>query len=166
MKHSPTLLSWVLIYFHINPLLRCLTCKVTNVTPRCQQTDSSVSWHRRSEAGQYCAVCRCDATPVAWGDGHGQAIGPPSWVINHRDDRNSGLYIRTHSHNTYSVCADNSTTTRLHKHTISPFTLTKQRGSFIDIIVIMTSALYHHHSSFSCFIVYDMVSSVLSIKPQ
>lgn len=82
-----------LIYFHINPLPRYLTCKVSNLTPRCPQTDSCVSWHQRSEAGQYCAVCRCDVTPAAWGDGPGQATGPPSRAINHWDDRNSGLTL-------------------------------------------------------------------------
>lgn len=33
-KHNPTLLTlWVLIYFHINPLLQYLTSKVSNITP-------------------------------------------------------------------------------------------------------------------------------------
>lgn len=76
VEPNPTLLSRVLIYFHINPLLWYLTCKVFNIRPCCQRTDSCVSWHQWSEAGQYCAVCRCDLTPVAWWDWHGQAIGP------------------------------------------------------------------------------------------
>lgn len=126
LKHNPTLLSWILIYFHINPLLRYLTCMVSSVTPWCQQTDSCVSWHQWSEAGQYCAVCRCDV--AAWRDpcGLGRRAWPghraPSWVINHWDDRNTGLYIMTHTRTTH-VHLNNQSYTTLHKHSISPCAL-------------------------------------------
>lgn len=80
---NPSLLSWVLIYFHINPSVQYLTRKVSNITQWCRRTDPCVSWHQWSEAGQYCAVCWCDVTPVACRDGHGQATGPgnisPEW---------------------------------------------------------------------------------------
>lgn len=85
--HNPTLPLWVLIYFQINPLLHCLTYEVPNTSPGCQPTDSCLTWHHWSKAGQYCAVCQRDFTP---GGGRlARADRRRSCVINHC--RNTGL---------------------------------------------------------------------------
>lgn len=125
-KHDPTLLTlWVLIYFHIKPLPRYLTGKVSNITSQCQQTDSCVSWHQRSEAGQYCAVWRCDAVScrdscgLVWWAWPGHRAS--SWVINHWDDRNSGLVFMRHTQTTHIVYVH--TTHQPVTHTQSHFAL-------------------------------------------